>query len=187
MKRLLHHTMVAALLVVALTPTFTTRAAAGTKKQEEAKKLETESQQAILNFKTADPTMTNFFAKAAGYVILPGVGEGGFILGGARGKGLVFENGKVVGNATMSEVSIGAQVGGGSYAEVIFFETAEGLKSFKGSKWEMSAKAKANVAASGAAANAKYELGIAVFTLPKSGAMVAAAVGGQKFKFEPVK
>ena len=74
-----------------------------------------------------------------------------------RGKGLVFEKGKVVGNVTMSEVSVGAQVGGGSYSEVIFFENAETLAGFKKSEWEMSAKAKAAVAASGAAANAKYE------------------------------
>ncbi len=50
-----------------------------------------------------------------------------------------------------------------------------------------SAAAKATVAASGAAVNAKYEQGVAVFTLPKSGVMVAAAIGGQKFKFEAIK
>ena len=50
-----------------------------------------------------------------------------------------------------------------------------------------SGDAKASVAASGVAANAKYDQGIAVFTLPKAGAMVAAAVGGQKFKFAPIR
>ena len=141
----------------------------------------------MANFKSTDPTLTNFFAKAAGYAILPSVGEGGFIIGGAHGDGLVYEKDKLVGKVTMSEVSIGAQVGGGTFAELIFFENEESLKSFKGSKWEMSAKAKANIAASGVAANAKYEQGVAVFTLPKAGAMVAAAVGGQKFKFEEIK
>ena len=51
----------------------------------------------------------------------------------------------------------------------------------------MDAQAKAAVAASGASVNAKYQQGVAVFTLPKSEAMVKAAVGGQKFKFEPFK
>ena len=167
----------AALLVVALASTLTVR----------AEDLKVKAQEALANFKLADPTLTNFFAKAAGYAILPGVGEGGFIIGGAHGDGLVYEKGKLVGDVSMSEVSIGAQVGGGSFAEIIFFETPAALKAFKSAKWEMSAKAKANVAASGVAANAKYEQGVAVFTLPKSGAMVAAAVGGQKFKFEPLK
>ena len=87
----------------------------------------------------------------------------------------------------MSAVTIGAQAGGGKFSEVIFFETNAALNSFKGSNYEMSAAAKASIAASGVAARAKYEQGVAVFTLPKSGAMVAAAVGGQKFKFEPIQ
>jgi lipid-binding SYLF domain-containing protein len=99
---------------------------------------------------------------------------------------LLYEKGKPTGKVTLTEVSVGAQVGGGSFSEVIFFETQAALNSFKTTKYEMSAAAKATVAASGAAANAKYDQGIAVFTLPKSGAMVAAAIGGQKFKFEPL-
>lgn len=166
-----------ALLALALASTLTVR----------AEDLTAKAQEALTNFKLADPTLTNFFAKAAGYAILPGVGTGGFIIGGAHGDGLLYEKAKLVGKVSMSEVSIGAQVGGGSFAEIIFFETPAALQAFKSATWEMSAKAKANVAASGAAANAKYDQGVAVFTLPKSGAMVAAAVGGQKFKFEAIK
>jgi lipid-binding SYLF domain-containing protein len=177
MKQNLLKYSLAAMLVAALAPTLAVR----------AEDLEVKAQEALTNFKLADPTLTNFFAKAAGYAILPGVGEGGFIIGGAHGDGLVYEKTNLVGKVSMSEVSIGAQVGGGSFAEIIFFETPATLNAFKGSKWEMSAKAKANVAASGVAANAKYEEGVAVFTLPKAGAMVAAAVGGQKFKFEAIK
>jgi lipid-binding SYLF domain-containing protein len=139
------------------------------------------------NFKLADPGLTNFFAKAAGYAILPSIGEGGFIVGGEHGRGLVYEKGKVAGKVTLTEISVGAQVGGGAFSEVIFFETPAALKSFKKHKYEMSAAVKATIAASGAAANAKYEQGVAVFTLPKSGAMVQAAVGGQKFRFEPIR
>jgi lipid-binding SYLF domain-containing protein len=167
----------AALLSLALASTLTAR----------AEDLKAKSEEAIQNFKTTDPTMTNLFASAAGYAILPGVGEGGFIFGGAHGDGLVYEKGKLVGKVSMSEFSVGAQIGGGSFAEVIFFETPATLKTFEQSNWEMSAKAKASLAASSAAAHAKYEQGVAVFTLPKAGAMVAAAVGGQKFKFEAIK
>jgi lipid-binding SYLF domain-containing protein len=174
MKR--KHTL-AALLVVALASTLAAR----------AEDLTAKAQEALTNFKLADPTLTNFFAKAAGYAILPGVGEGGFIIGGEHGDGLVYQKDKMIGKVSMSEVSIGAQVGGGSFSEIIFFQTKSALQTFKTSKWEMSVKAKAAVAASGVAENAKYEQGVAIFTLPKTGAMVAAAIGGQKFKFETIK
>ena len=177
MKRIFNYGLLAALAAVVPATTLTAR----------VEDLKVKAEEAIQNFKTADPTLTNFFNKAAGFAILPGVGEGGFILGGARGDGLVYEKTNLVGKVTMSEFSLGAQVGGGSFAEIIFFETPEALKAFKQSQWEMSAKAKATIAASGASVNAKYEQGVAVFTLPKSGVMVAAAVGGQKFKFEPIK
>lgn len=57
----------------------------------------------------------------------------------------------------------------------------------KQAEFTMAASAKASMVASGVAANAKYDQGAAVFTLPQSGAMVKAAVGGQKFKFAPMK
>jgi len=176
MKRILKHGIVATLVAVALVSAKTARA-----EDEPAK-----AQAAVANFKLADPGLKTFFANSAGYVILPSIGEGGFIVGGEHGHGLLYEKGKPTGKVTLTEVSVGAQVGGGSFSEVIFFETQAALNSFKTTKYEMSAAAKATVAASGAAANAKYDQGIAVFTLPKSGAMVAAAVGGQKFKFEPL-
>lgn len=177
MKRRLQKTILALSFAVTLSSTFTASAA----------DLKAQAEAAITNFKRTDPGLTNFFAKAVGYAILPSVGEGGFIIGGERGDGLVYEKGKLIGKVTMSEVSIGAQVGGGSFSEIVFFETEEAFQGFKQSKWNMSAKAKANACASGVAENAKYEQGVAVFTLPKSGAMLAAAVGGQKFKFEALK
>jgi len=147
--------------------------------------LKAESQAAIQNFRAADPGLRRFFSNSAGYAILPSVGEGGFIIAGKHGDGLLYERGKVTGKVTMSAVTVGAQAGGGKFSEIIFFETNAALRSFKESNFAMSATAKASIAASGVAARAKYEQGVAVFTLPKSGAMVAAAVGGQKFKFEP--
>jgi lipid-binding SYLF domain-containing protein len=163
--------------VLALTSTATVRA-----EDDQAKAV-----QAVADFKLAEPALTNFFAKAVAYAIFPTVGEGGFIIGAEHGKGLLYEKGKATGKVSLSVANIGAQVGGGTFSEVIFFETASALKSFKKSEYSMNAAVKAVVAASGAAVNAKYEQGVAVFTLPKSGVMVQAAAGGQKFKFEPIK
>ena len=146
--------------------------------------LQAESQQAVDSFLKTDSTLQNFINGAAGYAIFPNVGKGGFIVGGARGKGIVYEKGKIVGKTTMTQASIGAQVGGQTFAEMIFFETPTALNDFKAGKFEMSAEVSAVAAAEGASAAAKYKQGVAVFTLPKKGLMVQASIGGQKFKFE---
>ncbi len=177
MKQMLSITKLAALLALTLATTLPAHAG----------DLRARSEEAIRNFKLADPSLSRFFAKSAGYAILPSVGEGGLIIGGQRGDGLVYQRGKVIGTVTMTEISIGAQAGGGKFSEVVFFETNAVLKSFQASEFKMSAAAKASVSASGVAANAKYEQGMAIFTLPKSGAMVAAVIGGQKFKFTPFR
>jgi len=137
-------------------------------------------------FEQSDSGLKDTFKKAAGYVVFPNVGKGGFILGGAHGNGHVYEKGKLVGYASLTQVTVGAQVGGQEFSEVIFFETKEALAKFKESQFAMSAQVSAVAAAEGASKNAKYVDGVMVFTKAKQGLMAEASVGGQKFKFEPV-
>ena len=148
--------------------------------------LQTESQAAIAEFQNADPTMQKFFSDSAGYAVFPNVGKGGFIVGGARGKGIVYETNSVVGMATMTQASIGAQAGGQTFAEVIFFQSPDALNDFKSGKFEMSAEVSAVAARQGASEAANYKNGVAVFTLARKGLMVQASIGGQKFSFEPL-
>ena len=150
-----------------------------------ADQLQKEAQDALHNFVQKDPGIEKFVETSAGYVIFPGVGEGGFIVGGAHGKGVVYQKGKAIGTATVTKATIGAQVGGQSFAEIIFFQNPDTLKQFKSSNLELSAGVGAVVAAEGAAETAAYQQGIAVFTMPKSGVMAKAAIGGQKFKYQP--
>ena len=149
--------------------------------------LKTDSEQAMEALQKADSSLKKLIDDSAGYVIFPGIGRGAFIIGGERGKGLVYQKGKVIGEAKVTEINIGAQVGGETYSELILFETSEALRDFKASNWEMSAKVNAVAAAEGAAKNAKFQQGVAVFTLSKGGLMVQATVGGQKFKFKPLE
>jgi len=146
--------------------------------------LRTEAERAIKVFQGADSGLTNSFSRAAGFAIFPSVGKGGLIFGAEHGNGLVYEKGKPVGETTVTEINFGAQIGGQSFYEVIFFETPEALANFKESNFEMSAKVSAVAAAEGASLNAKYRDGVMVFTLPRSGLMVQATVGGQKFKYK---
>jgi lipid-binding SYLF domain-containing protein len=147
--------------------------------------LRSESRQALSEFMQKDTTLQTTISQAAGYALFPSVGKGGFIVGGARGKGLLFEKTNLVGQVTMTQASVGAQVGGQTFAELILFQTPTAVNDFKSGKFEMSAEVSAVAAAEGASAAAKYKQGIAVLTLPKKGLMAQASIGGQKFKFEP--
>ena len=149
--------------------------------------LKTEAEQAIEVFKKADPSLKKFFDESAGFAICPSVGRGGLVFGGQHGNGVAYEKGKPVGEVTLTEINFGAQVGGASFYELIFFETDQNMKDLKESKTRLSAQVNAVAAADGAAKTAKYDQGIVVFTLARSGLMVQATVGGQKLKFKPLK
>jgi lipid-binding SYLF domain-containing protein len=95
----------------------------------------------------------------------------------------VFQRGKVIGTAKLSQVTVGIQAGGQAYREVIFFESAKDLNRFKENKIEFSAQASAVAATEGASGNAKYIDGVMIFSQTKGGLMYEASLGGQTFKF----
>ena len=142
-------------------------------------------EETIAKFKEADSSMKVFFDKAYGYVVFPGIGKGGFIIGGGHGTGWVYEQGNHIGSATVTQLTVGAQIGGQSYREIIFFKDKETLDTFKKGNLELSAQVSAIIVRQGASKDASYDHGVAVFTMPRKGAMAEASVGGQKFKYTP--
>jgi lipid-binding SYLF domain-containing protein len=142
---------------------------------------------AIANFKSSDAALAKWFDTAYGYAVFPSVGKGAVVVGAASGSGRVFEKGTYIGDVHMTQATVGAQIGGEAYAEVIFFETKAALDRFKENRFEMSAGLNAVAADSGKSMDAKYAEGVAVFTQAKKGLMAEASVGGQKFKFTPKK
>jgi len=147
--------------------------------------LDAEVKQAVDLFQKADTEIKRFFSDSAGYAVFPSVAKGGLGVGAARGKGQLFEKAKVTGETRLTQVTIGFQAGGQVYSEVIFFENETTLKNFREGNFEFSAQVSAVAAAEGASKNAKFEHGVAVFTLAKGGLMYEASVGGQKFSFKP--
>ncbi len=143
--------------------------------------------EAIAAFKNSDSTMQVFFDKARGYVVFPTVAKGGIGIGGAYGKGTVFERGKAIGSSSLTQLTVGLQLGGQAYREIIFFADERALERFKSGKFEFGAQASAVAVTAGASANADYNDGVAIFTLPKGGLMYEASVGGQKFSYTPLK
>jgi len=154
--------------------------------EKEKQKILADSKDAKAAFIKADPSMSNLFASSYGYVIFPKITKAGIVVGGSGGKGGVYDRGKAIGTAKVTQVSVGAQVGAESYHEVVFFENKAALDRFKDNKVEFSAQISAVAVKSGASANAKYTNGVSVFTYDLSGLMAEAAVGGQKFSYKPL-
>lgn len=141
--------------------------------------------QTIATFKKKDPGIEKFFSKSVGYAVFPTVGKGAIGIGGARGTGELIVGGKGIGKTTLTQVTVGFQLGGQSYSEIIFFETENTLKGFKNGDFAFAAEVSAVALTAGASANAGYRNGVAVFTAAKGGLMYEASVGGQKFSFKP--
>ncbi|MGD0491672.1 MAG: lipid-binding SYLF domain-containing protein [Steroidobacteraceae bacterium] len=159
----------------------------------------------IALFKNAGDS-ARYFSKSYGYAVFPTIGEGGFILGAAHGKGRVYVNGALAGDTSMTQLSAGFQAGGKAYSQIIFFEDKRALDEFESGSFEFSAgasaiavTASANASAgttgatSGASGGEKdattssagYQKGMLVFTIAKGGLMYAAAIAGQKFSYTP--
>ena len=156
-------------------------------------------------FKNAGDS-AGFFRTSYAYALFPTIGEAGFIVGGAHGKGRVYVHDKYVGDTTMTQLSAGFQAGGKAYSQIIFFEDKRALDEFESGKFEFSAGASAvaitaaasasagttgaTAGASGTVNNATtagtaYNKGMAVFTVAKGGLMYAATLAGQKYSYVP--
>jgi lipid-binding SYLF domain-containing protein len=146
-----------------------------------------------------------FFSKSYGYAVFPTIGKGGLGIGGARGSGRVYAQGKLIGDTTMTQLSIGFQAGGTAYSQIIFFQDQRALDEFTSGNFEFSAGVSAIAITSGVSASSgttgagasasggkkdaatagDFYKGMAVFTIAKGGLMYEAAVAGQKFSFKP--
>src|SRR5689334_15752914 len=122
-----------------------------------AEDLPNDCQQAVANFQGADSSLKTFIDNSAGYAVFPNVGKGGLIVGGAHGKGLLYEKGKITGQTSMTQAGIGAQAGGQTFAEIICFENPGAVSDFKACKFELGADVSAVAASEGASKSAKYK------------------------------
>ncbi|MBP8925477.1 MAG: lipid-binding SYLF domain-containing protein [Pseudomonadales bacterium] len=155
-------------------------------------------------FKAAGES-SKFFDHAYAYALFPTVGKGGMVIGGAHGKGRVFVRGRHVGNTTMNQLTVGMQLGGQAFSQVIFFEDKRALDEFTSGNFEFGAQATAVAITASASASTStagssagvsggkkdattvgsgYYKGMAIFTVAKGGLMYEASVGGQKFSYE---
>jgi len=148
--------------------------------------LQNDSDAAINDLKTQDSSLDNVLRHSYGYAIFPSVGKGAVGVGGAYGQGEVYQGGNLIGYADMTQATAGASIGGQTFSELIVFQTGDAIARFQSGQLTFDADASAVAAKDGAATNARWANGIAIFTQVKGGLMADAAVGGQKFNYEPV-
>ena len=147
-------------------------------------KLELSAARAIINAKENDPSLSKWFDEAYAYAVFPRVGKGGIGIGGAHGKGVVIRGDKTVANSSLSQLTIGFQLGGQVYSQFIMFKDRTAFDHFARGNFEMGAQVSAVAITLGASADANYDGGVAVFTIAEGGLMYEATVGGQKFTYE---
>ena len=152
------------------------------------------------------PELKPFFDHAYGYAVFPTVGKGGFVIGGSYGKGQLYRGGEATGKVTIAKLSLGFQMGGQAFSEIIFLQDKRAYDEFASGRFEFEATASAVIVTLGAHAQAGttgasasagtgpsstnqveygYNKGVAVFVHPLGGLMYEAAIGGQRFTFEP--
>jgi lipid-binding SYLF domain-containing protein len=147
------------------------------------------------------------FGSSYGYAIFPTIGKGGVGIGGAHGSGRVYAKGAYVGDTSMTQLTVGLQLGGQAYSQMIFFQNKAAFDQFTSGNFEFGAQATAVAITAGASAQAgtggtgagasgtkehattsgDYQSGMAVFTVAKGGLMYEATIGGQKFSYKAKK
>ena len=156
------------------------------KSEADRSTLASESSAGLVAFKNEDPSLNELMGKAVGYAVFPDVGKAGFIAGGSYGKGEVFEKGKKIGTADITQATFGLQIGAQTFSELIVFMRQQDMDAFKSKDWDLAANVSAVVIKAGAAGTADTSKGVVVFVRSKGGAMAEAAVGGQRFRFSPI-
>jgi lipid-binding SYLF domain-containing protein len=147
-----------------------------------------------------------FFKNAYGYAVFPIVGKAGIGIGGSYGTGKVYMGGKVTGDVSLIKGTIGWQLGGQAFSQMIFFQDRRAYNEFTSGNFEFDASASAVAITAGVQAKAgtegvtagasagpatgkqaqtSYHKGMAVFVHTKGGLMYEASIGGQKFSFKP--
>jgi lipid-binding SYLF domain-containing protein len=150
----------------------------------EQETLLAEATSSLQQMRTADPGLGELVRRSYGYAIFPSVTKGGLGVGGAHGRGVVYERGRHVGFCDVSQATVGLQAGGQTFSELLLFEDKDALDRFKAGQFNFAADASAVMMESGTATNVNFVDGVAAVVRPTGGAMVEASVGGQKFTYQ---
>ncbi len=163
----------------------------------QSRSLEARADAALSSMKSRDPGLPNLLDSVYGYAVFPEIGKSNADLGAdqpggeigsvaAYGRGVVFEQGRVSGYIDLNQDSVGAQLGGQTFAELVVFQDRSAMDPLKAGRFELGANAFAIAVAPGAAdATSFADDGFAVFTMPQGGLVAELPVSGQTLNYHP--
>lgn len=145
---------------------------------------------ALSRFKEQVKGSSSYLKGAEGVLIMPNITKAGFVIGGKYGQGALLMGGNTVGYYSLTEGSVGWQIGAEKYDMVILFMTDEALKKFRSSEgWEAGADAEVTLIEVGANASVetlRSQHPVIGFIFDQKGLMGGISVKGAKFtKIKP--
>jgi lipid-binding SYLF domain-containing protein len=140
---------------------------------------------ALKQLQQKHPEIKKVIDESAGYAVVPSVGRASLVLGGAYGIGEVFVHDRVIGYAAIVELTIGVQVGGTTFHELVVFHDEGSLKRFKSGKFAFAADAAVEMVKAGAQASHGFGASSSIYVFTDGGMLLDLAIGGQKFIFKP--
>lgn len=177
-------TRLAVVCVASLLGLFACETAPKTRAQRDV--LAAEVASTLTRFRAADPTLQELLDKSVGWAVFPDVGKAGLGVGGAYGRGELYEHGRMIGFCDVTQGTVGLQIGAQTFSELVVFMRQSDLDAFRGEVYEFAANVSAIAITEGAARSADYSKGVVVFTIAKGGLMAEVSVGGQRFSFRPL-
>jgi lipid-binding SYLF domain-containing protein len=156
-----------------------------TSQQKKTTTIEERAAATLKRLEEKDPGLKQLLKKAYGYAVFPSVGKASLVVGGSYGHGAVYERGKFIGHATISQFTVGVQIGGDTFTEVLVFENKQALERLRHGKMAFAADASAVLVKAGAGAARGFSNGVAAYAYASGGMLIEAAIGGQKFAFKP--
>src|SRR4051812_23372322 len=156
------------------------------KTEGDAMKLSANADAAVAGYKAKDSSLDALLDKSVGYAVFPDIGKAGWIVGGSYGRGQVYEGGRMIGYADISEVSGGFQWGAQNFSEMLIFTRQSDLDKFKQGDFSLGANVSAVALTAGAAGTTDPSKGVIALVDTKGGLMAEAAIGGQRMRFKPL-
>jgi lipid-binding SYLF domain-containing protein len=160
--------------------------ASGPKSVSGQQKLEQQAQQTLRDMTAKDPSLKNVLNRSVAYAVFPNVGKGGLVIGGGYGDGILYVNGHPNGVVSLKQASVGAQVGGESFAELLVLKDMNEVRRLQSGSYSLGAHVDAVALTSGAAAGSNLTHPVSVFVMPRGGLMVDISVAGQRIDFQPL-
>lgn len=136
--------------------------------------------------KERNPNLQSVLNESIGYAVFPEIGKGGIGIGAAYGRGVLYENGRMIGFVELNQASIGAQLGGQTFAELIVLRDHAAIERLKGGSFSLGADVSAVALTAGAAATADFQNGVAVYVMPRGGLMAELTISGQQINYQPM-